>query len=102
MSEPIHLDDSIYNPYALEGFGDWQPSLITVYARWVRSAANFDEDPLLKLIAARGPEEVARHRARGEAALDQLPSLIGVLDELISELNRSLAQANPGSNAAEH
>lgn len=98
MPERLQLDDRIYNPYSVEDLAQTHPPVFAALETWFKGVRQFDDGPLLRLIAARGPEEVGRNRAAGEAALAHLPEFAGNLDPLIAALEQALAQETAGSS----
>lgn len=97
MPDSLHLDDRIYNPYAVEDLAASHPKVFAAFKAWFSAVADFEEGPLNKLIAARGPEEVGRHRTVGEAVLAQLPEFTKPLASLIAALEEALSQEPFGS-----
>jgi len=53
-----------------------------------------DDAALVKLAAARGPDEVSRWRGKGEAALEEARLLAMSLSPIINELKAALAAGN--------
>ena len=97
MPECLQLDDRLYNPYSVEDLAQTHPQVFAALETWFKGVRQFDDEPLLKLIAARGPEEVGKNRAAGEAALAHLPEFAGNLDPLIAALEQALARETAGS-----
>jgi hypothetical protein len=95
MAVGLEFDVRLWNPYAVENLEQTHPAVHAALKAWFNALQGFDESSLEKLVSARTPEEVAKWRAKGEAALASAPSVTATLDTLIRELDLALS-GTPG------
>ncbi len=71
MATQLSFDQRLWNTQAVENLRLSHPALHDRLRVWFGAQRDFDEKSLVDLVNAKGPDEVARYRETGEAALDE-------------------------------
>ena len=91
MADRLAFDDRLLNRYTVEDLEQTHPALIAALQGWFKAFSDFDDTALAKLIAARGPAEIDKWKAKGEAALASILPVVQTLDAVIRELESALS-----------
>jgi hypothetical protein len=95
MTAGLSFDDRLWNPYAVENLQQSHPELHEKLRIWFDAIRDFDDTSLLKLINAKGADEVGKWREKGAAALEAARSVALRLEPVLRTLEQALAVATP-------
>lgn len=95
MPARLSFDDRLWNPYAVENLEHSHPGLHGHLRKWFTAIGDFDDTSLLRLVNAKGADEVAKWHEKGSAALEAARHVALTLEPVTKALEQALAGSAP-------